>query len=836
MLNQMLGPRNLWFATAVIVAQLTFVAPSHAASEYRAKADLHATLRLVPCVASRSPCQPGAVVTVSLTASRVAGPGTSCEAARTSVFLEGPYPVSGRYEEGAHSAPFPVTTGAVAEYVLGEAPRLVTVYGEGACEDAEYNFQKPYLLLTLPAAHTVLTPGTTAPQPDPPSTDPATLGETETIAAQRNADGWLAAISCAAVAAPRSAPGAALGPIGKRVCESASTIAVGAQVSLGAGVTDAHFGALPSTTFSPAAFRQKATPFGACSSSRTPKPARMRGRARHARQGAAASKPTKIHGASKRRLALACRKLAVLMPQWLADLGEEAWLYRALAVSVDRYASAAAAEAFPETRNEALWLQRAAALGYVKRAVRLQAGAAVIARKMASTIRGTRLDAPFTTSFVKRALAVYRAGSDFPIAARQEFAGEDIQTSSGLLSAIPVPGPAPRSLAALFADAAVIPVPGPPAFIAPRGAAAVLQAWLGSSAAHLRASCGTDYAAAWAELKLGLEALGSGSEDYGQVLASTFIAEHEPGYSECGASPESSTSVADPLSNLFEGSVTPLIASLAADPAGVGNSVGLSVAPDGSILVPDQLLRIVHHYDSTGHPLATIGEGGSGPGQFTAPGDVAVDASGHMYVSDYAAHRVLRFGAHGAFEFSWGEPGSGAGQFEYPAGLVWSPATNEIVVADSKGPSGGGRLEAFDLTGKFLWATASREGEPGYLARPRGLAIAPDGTIAVADSNLEDPRIVLFGSDGSYLGQTPAELGFVQPYGVAYDPAGHLWVADKGAGIFEMQGFTSIAKHYSVFGSSGTVIAPASLAFAGSRLLILDYAGAEVLSVPVAGL
>ncbi|MGD8441145.1 MAG: TIGR03663 family protein [Holophagae bacterium] len=63
----------------------------------------------------------------------------------------------------------------------------------------------------------------------------------------------------------------------------------------------------------------------------------------------------------------------------------------------------------------------------------------------------------------------------------------------------------------------------------------------------------------------------------------------------------------------------------------------------------------------------------------------------------------------------------------------------------------------------------------GYLADPRGVALAADGRLAVADVGSD--RVVLFDADGRQLDQAIAEP-MDRPEGVAWAPAGVLVVAD----------------------------------------------------------
>ena len=74
-----------------------------------------------------------------------------------------------------------------------------------------------------------------------------------------------------------------------------------------------------------------------------------------------------------------------------------------------------------------------------------------------------------------------------------------------------------------------------------------------------------------------------------------------------------------------------------------------------------------------------------------------------------------------------------------------------------------------------LGATDARVLGEGWLVEPRGLAVAADGTLAVADVGLSS--VVLIGPDGSRLERgVPDELE--QPEAVAWTPSGVLAVAD----------------------------------------------------------
>ncbi len=72
-----------------------------------------------------------------------------------------------------------------------------------------------------------------------------------------------------------------------------------------------------------------------------------------------------------------------------------------------------------------------------------------------------------------------------------------------------------------------------------------------------------------------------------------------------------------------------------------------AVGPDGSVYVGDQLSHTVQVFSPDGTFLREIGVAGSGPGQLSAVGGVAVAADGSVYVVD-GADRIDRFAADGS--------------------------------------------------------------------------------------------------------------------------------------------------------------------------------------------
>lgn len=275
----------------------------------------------------------------------------------------------------------------------------------------------------------------------------------------------------------------------------------------------------------------------------------------------------------------------------------------------------------------------------------------------------------------------------------------------------------------------------------------------------------------------------------------------------------------------------------------MGGTIATVPAPGGGtvehLFVADTGRKAVRELALDGAQVRRIDPvAGTGCASFAGIRDATADSAGNVYVAGYSTNTVMKMSPSGACIAAWGTTGTGAGQFRTPYGVatardpVWGREV--LYVADGLNH----RVQVFDLDGTYLsqfgsdgtptqpgtfttmrraspakdgtgdvWAAdlwgyrverwhrstsgyqyAQTIGTPlpaptdqAVFQEPRGVAFAPDGSVAVVDT--VHHRFVRMSQAGALLG-TCGQRGsaggqFNWPRGIALDPAsGNLWVAD----------------------------------------------------------
>lgn len=204
--------------------------------------------------------------------------------------------------------------------------------------------------------------------------------------------------------------------------------------------------------------------------------------------------------------------------------------------------------------------------------------------------------------------------------------------------------------------------------------------------------------------------------------------------------------------------------------------VSVALTRDGRLLVVDSILRKVLILDSSGKAAGELEGDPQGPGQ---PAAVAVSDE-RIYVSDVKNHRIAVYGLDGGFHHSFGRRGVGTGEFNFPTYLWFDRASRRLWVSDS----GNFRVQWFDADGAYQGRLGENGNRPGYLARPRGIALDSDGQAYVSDAAFDavqifdqKSRLLLFvGRAGGGAGE------FNMPGGLFIDERDRLYAADTQNG------------------------------------------------------
>ena len=208
--------------------------------------------------------------------------------------------------------------------------------------------------------------------------------------------------------------------------------------------------------------------------------------------------------------------------------------------------------------------------------------------------------------------------------------------------------------------------------------------------------------------------------------------------------------------------------------------------------------------------------------RFNDPAGLAIAADGTVFVADNQNHALRRIATNGVVTTLAGlpgTPGSADGsrttaRFDSPTGLAFGP-DGAIYVSDT-GNHPVRRVTANGVVTTLAGFAGNADFADGSTTsarfnQPLGLAVAPDGTIFVADSGNHLIRVIATNGTVSVLAGNPETFGsadgtgtnafFNNPVGLALAPDGSLFVSD--ANNFTLRRVTAAGVVTTLAGAAG---------------------------------
>ena len=298
----------------------------------------------------------------------------------------------------------------------------------------------------------------------------------------------------------------------------------------------------------------------------------------------------------------------------------------------------------------------------------------------------------------------------------------------------------------------------------------------------------------------------------------------------------------------FSGDSGPAIGAQLTYPSGVAlDSAGnLYIADNGNNRIRGVSSGVIATVAGGGSVLGASGPAASA--QFWDPAGVAVDAAGNVYIVDtldflirqVSSGVIATVAGNGTYGYSGDNGPATSAQLNYPEGVAVDAAGN-LYIADAAN-------SVIRQVSSGVIATVAGNGTPGYsgdsgpatsaeLDDPEGVAVDAAGNLYIADSanncirKVSNGVITTVAGTGwpGYSGDngpaTSAQLS--DPWGVAVDVSGNLYIADEGNNLIRKvsSGVITTVAGSGAYGYSGDNGPATSAQFDGPSAVAVDAAG-----------
>ena len=188
----------------------------------------------------------------------------------------------------------------------------------------------------------------------------------------------------------------------------------------------------------------------------------------------------------------------------------------------------------------------------------------------------------------------------------------------------------------------------------------------------------------------------------------------------------------------------------------------------------------IYVFDQAGQLKNTIGNGGSGDGQFSKAYGITIKGS-ILYVAEWGNHRIQKLTSTGEFLKKFDRSGSSCGQFHYPSAIIVD-CNNRMIISDRDNH----RIQIFSEDGSWLLTIDGNGSGKHCFQYPCGLALDPQGNIHVAAYGSNSIKV--FTKEGVYVKTYGDAKG---PIGIVIDGEGYSIVSEQNGNclsIFDPQG------------------------------------------------